>query len=432
MFGYINVNREKLKPEDAGMYQSYYCGLCQVLKDEFGRKGQILLNYDMTFLIVLLTGLYELEDKETEFICPLHPARKRLARCNEATSYAAAMNVLLSAKNFEDDWKDNHSVAKKALLQIFKKDYERISIKYPRQALAIEGYLRRLAQAEKMNEPNVDAVAGLTGEMLGEIFAWKKEDIWAEELRCLGFYMGKFIYLMDAYEDIEKDRKNKCYNVLKLMQKETEQDFETFSSLMLTSMISECAKSFERLPILLHAEICRNILYSGVWTRYEYLRMKKKAKEEKKSRSIAKMDAEKAEKAEKAARAKNEKDKKKEKIQKRSKVKKNQKEKKNETVNNEAVDHKLVNNETAETETAEYEAADNQAVNMEAARTEAAEYEAVNNEAVITVETAGHEAAKTGTAGYELVNNDAAKTETAEYEAADNSAAKTKTAGHKE
>lgn len=177
MFGYINVNREKLKPEDAGMYQSYYCGLCQVLKDEFGRKGQILLNYDMTFLIVLLTGLYELEDKETEFICPLHPARKRLARCNEATSYAAAMNVLLSAKNFEDDWKDNHSVAKKALLQIFKKDYERISIKYPRQALAIEGYLRRLAQAEKMNEPNVDAVAGLTGEMLGEIFAWKKEEI---------------------------------------------------------------------------------------------------------------------------------------------------------------------------------------------------------------------------------------------------------------
>ena len=293
MFGYINVNREKLKPEDSSVYQSYYCGLCQTLKSEFGRKGQILLNYDMTFLIVLLTGLYELEDKKSEFICAVHPSKKQTARCNEATQYAAAMNILLSSKNFEDDWKDNRSYAKKALLQIFKKDYERISIKYPRQALAIETYLRKLTQAEKANERNIDAVAGLTGEMLGEIFVWKKDDIWAEELRCLGFYMGKFIYLMDAYEDIDKDYKKNCYNVLRLMQQETEQDFETFSRLMLTSMISECAKSFERLPILLHAEICRNILYSGVWTKYEYLRKKKQARMEKKSKPSLKMDAEK-------------------------------------------------------------------------------------------------------------------------------------------
>ena len=107
----------------------------------------------------------------------------------------------------------------------------------------------------------------------------------------MGFYMGKFIYRMDAYEDIGKDIKNKCYNVFQLMPMETEQDFETFSRLLLTSMMAECAKSFERLPILLHAEICRNILYSGVWTKYEYLRLKKQAKEEKKSRSAKKTDA---------------------------------------------------------------------------------------------------------------------------------------------
>ena len=84
---------------------------------------------------------------------------------------------------------------------------------------------------------------------------------------------------MDAYEDITKDARNNCYNVLNLMQQETEQDFETFSRLMLTSMMAECAKSFERLPILLHAEICRNVLYSGVWTKYEYLRKKKLSKD---------------------------------------------------------------------------------------------------------------------------------------------------------
>lgn len=291
MFGYINVNREKLEPADCRMYQSYYCGLCQMLKEKFGRKGQMLLNYDMTFLIVLLTGLYELDDTETEFVCAMHPSKKQIARCNEVTAYAADMNLLLMTKNFEDDWKDNHSYKKKALMQMFKEDYKCIGGKYPRQERAIRSYLYRLEQAEKCKERNVDVVAGLTGEMLGEIFVWKEDDIWAEELRCLAFYMGKFVYLMDAYEDIAKDSKNKCYNVLSMMRQETEEDFETFSKLMLTSMMAECAKSFERLPILLHAEICRNVLYSGVWTRYEYLRLKRQSREEKRNKSVRKAEA---------------------------------------------------------------------------------------------------------------------------------------------
>ena len=61
-------------------------------------------------------------------------------------------------------------------------------------------------------------------------------------------------------------------------------DFETFAKLLLTSMMSECAKSFERLPILVHADILRNILYSGVWSRYEYLQLKKKKQQEKKAK----------------------------------------------------------------------------------------------------------------------------------------------------
>ena len=60
MFGYININRKELTKEDAKAYQAYYCGLCRELKNSCGTKGQMLLNYDMTFLIVLLGGLYEL------------------------------------------------------------------------------------------------------------------------------------------------------------------------------------------------------------------------------------------------------------------------------------------------------------------------------------------------------------------------------------
>ena len=283
MFGYININQKELSEESKKIYQAYYCGLCQKLKTNCGTKGQMLLSYDLTFLIVLLTGLYELENTETEFTCPLDPTKKRTANINEATEYAADMNLILAYQNLLDDWKDEKSYTKKAFVKILDKDYTRIVSKYPRQVRALEEFMRKTAEAEKNKETNLDLVAGLTGEMLGEIMCWR-EDEWQEEMRTLGFYMGKFIYLMDAYEDYEADQKKNCYNPLVYMEKENDQEFDTFCKLLLTSMMSECAKSFERLPILLHADILRNILYSGVWSRYEYLQLRKKKLEEKKTK----------------------------------------------------------------------------------------------------------------------------------------------------
>ncbi len=277
MFGYIYINQKELSEEGKKEYQSYYCGLCQVLRRNFGVKGQMLLNYDMTFLVILLTGLYELTNREVQFVCPLHPGRKKLAYVNEATRYASDMNVLLSYHNLMDDWKDDRNYPKYAASLMLKRDYGRVSRKYPRQTRAVENYMRQLNMLEKKREVNIDAISGLTGEMLGEIFAWK-DDLWAEELHCLGFYMGKFIYLMDAYEDLEKDKKKNEYNPFEDLQKKNPEDYETLSRLLLTSMMAECAKSFERLPILLHADIIRNILYSGVWSRYEYLQAKKNRK----------------------------------------------------------------------------------------------------------------------------------------------------------
>jgi hypothetical protein len=275
MFGYINVNRKELSEENKKSYQSYYCGLCQSLHESCGRKGQILLNYDMTFLVVLLTGLYELQNKEKSFTCMMHPTKKKVAFENQVSDYCAAMNVMLAYHNLMDDWKDEKNRPKKTLANLIRKDYDTFAAMYPRQTKALESYMKRLAEYEAMNETNIDLVAGLTGEMLGELFAWK-EDEWYEELKTLGFYMGKFIYLMDAYEDVDKDEKGKKYNPLCQLRKDNPKDFETLCRLMMTSMMAECAKSFERLPILQHADILRNILYSGVWSKYEYIQLKKK------------------------------------------------------------------------------------------------------------------------------------------------------------
>ena len=151
-------------------------------------------------------------------------------------------------------------------------DYEQV--KYFIQQ-AVEEYMKKLAVAEKAKESNIDIVAGYTGEMLGQIFQWKQDE-WSRDLESMGFYMGKFIYLLDAYEDLKQDQKKGNYNPLAYVQMESKEEYETFCRSTLTCLMAECAKSFERMPILQHAEILRNILYSGVWTKYEYLKLKEK------------------------------------------------------------------------------------------------------------------------------------------------------------
>lgn len=284
MFGYIHANTKELTQENKITYHAYYCGLCQQLKQISGKKGQMLLNYDMTFLIILLSGLYELENAHHTLTCARHPGAKQNVWINEATYYAADMNILLSYHNAQDDWRDEHVVSKHVLVKALYPDYIKIAEKYPRQCKALEHYIEQLAEAERQKEKNIDLVAGLTGEMLAELFDWRQDE-WSDELRCFGFYMGKFIYLMDAYEDCEKDRKNKQYNILSHIY--GDEEYEIYCRQLLTSMMAECAKSFERLPILQHADILRNVLYSGVWTRYEYKLLKQQKKDLKKKKAQA-------------------------------------------------------------------------------------------------------------------------------------------------
>ena len=282
MFGYININKSQLSEEERKAYQAYYCGLCRKLKTNCGVKGQALLTYDMTFLIVLLTGLYEVEDHRKKFTCAIHPTKKQLAYINEITDYAADMNVVLAYENFGDDWRDHHSIPKKAYMKVLDKDYQRIYLKYPRQVEAIQTYIEKLEEAEAAKEYNIDAVAGLTGEMLGEIFAWK-DDEWKDELKCFGYYLGKFIYLMDAYDDLPKDRESGAYNPLKLTRENcrSEEEYEQTVRQMLLMMMGEAAGAFEKLPCIQDVEILRNILYRGVWTKYQKIQKERQESQEK-------------------------------------------------------------------------------------------------------------------------------------------------------
>lgn len=271
MFGYIYVNEQELKVKELTAYRSFYCGLCRNLHQRYGRTAQLMLNYDLTFVALLLAGLYEPETAVAERRCLPHPVRPHKMAENTAIDYAADMTVLLSYQKLKDNWHDDKSVPGYIGAARLKKDYRRLMERYPRQGRAIEENIRLLGEAEKRQERDIDYVSGLTGRFLAEIYVWQ-EDIWQDDLRRMGFYLGKFVYLMDALEDAEKDRRRGSYNLFSEAGDVWSEEQEPRYRDMLTSVAAEAARAFERLPVLTHAPILRNVLYSGIWCRYTMVR----------------------------------------------------------------------------------------------------------------------------------------------------------------
>ncbi len=268
MVGYVIINKAEMKFKDYDVYHAFYCGLCQSLKEHYGWIGQFTLSYDMTFLVILLSGLYEPETTTQTVTCVTHPFEKHPASTNIYTDYAADMTILLSYYKCLDDWKDEGKRTSYIAARDLHKKVVELRQKYPKKCSVVADRLKKLSRLEKENEQNVDRMAGLFGEIMAEVFVCE-EDCWEPSLKRIGFYLGKFVYLMDAYDDLEKDIKNDNYNPFLNRYTHTEPDvFAERAKGLLTMMMAECSREFEKLPILRYAEILRNILYSGVWCRF--------------------------------------------------------------------------------------------------------------------------------------------------------------------
>ena len=283
MFGYVTVCEPELKVKDLKKYRAYYCGLCRTLKEDYGFMGQMTLTYDMTFAVILLSSLYETTTKHEEHRCKVHPAKRQHMLQNEITSYAAAMNVLLAYYHMEDDWMDDRKVSSLMTKSLIQGKAKKIIEKYPRQSEIIRKSLKELGECEHENSMDIDRAAGCFGRLMAELFVWK-EDIWEKTLRKMGFYLGKFIYLMDAYEDLPEDRKKNRYNPLKELAKRP--DYEAQMEQILRMMIAESTVRFEQLPCLVDVDILRNILYDGVWNHYNKIQMKKREDNKDEQKSI--------------------------------------------------------------------------------------------------------------------------------------------------
>lgn len=266
MFGYIVTNPKALSKEEKSRYQKYYCGLCHQLYTQYGSIGRASLTYDMTFLTLLLSSLYELEETETSQRCILHPVRSYSAVTTPATAYAADINIILAYYQCLDDWNDDHNLLAGEKSRQLEKCLPRAGREHPRQQEAIAESLRRLGDMEKKGELNPDIPANCFGELMGALFLWRQDD-YSETMWRMGASLGRFIYLLDAVNDLKTDIKKQRYNPLTAQ-------LDTDFTPMLTMIMAECTAEFEKLPIRRDRHILQNHLYSGVWQKYRVKRKK--------------------------------------------------------------------------------------------------------------------------------------------------------------
>ena len=262
MFGYIRINKPELKVKEYYRYRAFYCGLCRVLQKKFGLFGEFTLTYDMTFLVMLLNSLYACEETKREIRCEANPLAKHTVISSEATAYGADMNLLLAYYKQLDDWQDERKLKGKAFSLVLSRKVQKMMQQYPRQAEAVRRELECLKELEQKDCRDYNLPADAFGRMLGEIFIWQ-EDFWKDSLYQIGFSLGRFIYLADAWDDLKEDQIQGGYNPLK----DSSLSLEDMRKILMESMAS-CARVFEQLPVVDDAETLRNIIYAGVWTRF--------------------------------------------------------------------------------------------------------------------------------------------------------------------
>lgn len=275
MFGYVTIDPTAMDEAVRKRYQAYYCGLCRTLKRRFGNIGRVTLSNDMTFLFILLSSLYEPEETLGEARCLPHPVKPRPWLQNELADYCADMNIALAYHKCRDDWADDKSFAGRAEAAMLRAAYGQVRARHPEKCDAIERCLSDIGALEKAGMLSPDAPANLTARMLGEVFVYKG-DLWAVPLRTIGEGLGRFVYLMDAYDDLPADIRRKRYNPLAGFQEQP--DYESLVRDALTGVVAEAAQAFEVLPLIRDADILRNILYAGVWMRYRQKQAKPKRK----------------------------------------------------------------------------------------------------------------------------------------------------------
>lgn len=273
MFGYVRTDKGELKVKEYELYRGLYCTLCKQLSKRYGVFSRFILSYDMTFLALVRLSAKGISPIFKGGRCPFNPAK----RCNYCTnaedeySFVCAAAILMFYYKVKDNIADSPFF--KRLLFFLLLPFAAIKRKkakrlFPQLDLLISASIQKQNETEKTATSSPDKAAHNSADALGKIFSAGFEEN-GSALYRFGYFVGRWVYLIDALDDIEKDIKNRSFNVFvnkysltsKTLPEEAKHEIQS----TLNHSSAEAVKAFKSANSPLLSEIIENILYGGMF-----------------------------------------------------------------------------------------------------------------------------------------------------------------------
>lgn len=280
MFGYILPEKPEMKIKEFELFRAYYCGVCKSIGRRYGQLKRLLLNYDSTFLAILIASAAGEQPGVGKERCIAHPVVKRhIVKSSAVIDYASDINVLLAYYNLEDNRRDEGSLTSRAAVVLLRRAHRKLKRKYPGKCDIIESRLAELHRLESEGCSSMDMAAEPFAKLMEEVTAYEplcSEEKNREVLRWIGYNLGKWIYILDAFDDLEKDIREKNYNPLVNQYKYTNEDIIEFKKRIrervefnLTYSLNQIARAYELLKVKTNQGILENIIYMGMLRKTE-------------------------------------------------------------------------------------------------------------------------------------------------------------------
>ena len=270
MFGFIRPVKSELRVREADRFQQVYCGLCHAIRARYGRFYTLFLSYDMTFY-ALVTGSDQADTPPPcRKRCDAHPLTRRpCAAPDDALARAADVSVLLTYHKFRDSLADEKG-AKRALAWLLcrlgRRGYNRARERLPAADREIIAALDDLQQFERERCDSMDRAADASARMTAAVVPRTGDDR-ERVLRQMFYHVGRWVYLLDAAQDVAEDLAQDNYNpvVLRygLKTPELKEIREPLERTLERSLADICM-AYDLLDIGRDADLVRNIIFLGM------------------------------------------------------------------------------------------------------------------------------------------------------------------------
>ena len=347
MLGYVKIDKGELKVREYEVYTGYYCGVCKSRGRRYGQLPRMVLSYDAAFLAILLASLSDESDTPVQEHCIAHPViKKKTVIRNRAIDYAGDVMLILAWYKLADDAADEGKAYAKPVMLMMKRIFRRLNSLYPELCSSVKCHLSALSALEREKCASIDMAAEAFSKIMEDIFTEGLQAVYGSEppqheppgdrgdpgisgmqddrtysrtspgssersddpdapgisgmqdepcgfaspgsdtrelLARAGYHLGKWVYMIDAVDDIEENIESGAYNPLLFRFKfdaanETADEFRAriepdlrFNLYHYLAMLSRCTDS---LDIRKNAGIIENVIYFGLNRKTEEIIMR--------------------------------------------------------------------------------------------------------------------------------------------------------------